>query len=70
MESYACPNCSHPVLPSHKIGCSYNDCPSHGIEDINLAEETIQFACHRLQEMLNYRKQQKISFIIIDSSIY
>ena len=70
MESYACPNCSYPVLPSHKMECSYKECYSHGVGDINLAEETVQFARHHLKEMLSYRKQQNISLMIIDRDVY
>ena len=65
MESYVCPNCSYPVLSSHKMGCSYDNCSSHGVGDIALAEEARQFAQHRLQEMATCRKQQNISFYVI-----
>ena len=50
--------------------CSYKECYSHGVGDINLAEETVQFARHHLKEMLNYRKQQNISLMIIDRDVY
>ena len=64
MESYVCPNCSYPVLSSHKMGCSYEDCSSHevGDSDIALAEEAVQCAHRRLQEMASCRKEQNISF--------
>ena len=65
MESYACTNCSYPVPSSHKMGSSYNDCSMHGVGDITLAEEVVQFAHHYLQEMANCRKQQNISFPLI-----
>lgn len=64
MESHACPNCSYPVLPSHKTGCPYEDCTSHGVRDVHLAEETIQSSHHHLQEMKSCRKEQNISFYL------
>jgi len=46
------------------MGCSYEDCSSHGVgdSDIALAEEAVQCAHRRLQEMASCRKEQNISF--------
>lgn len=65
MESYACTNCSYPVPSSHNMGSSYEDCSTHRVGDITIAEEAVQFAHHHLQEMASCRKQQNISFHII-----
>ncbi|XP_065916740.1 histone-lysine N-methyltransferase SMYD3-like [Dysidea avara] len=56
LESYTCPNCSQPILPSQ--GIIHKDCSCHELTDSALADEKYQSACRDLHKMANYRQEQ------------
>ena len=60
LESYTCPNCSQPILPSQ--GIIHKDCSCHELTDSALADEKYQSACRDLHKMANYRQEQNISY--------